>query len=266
VTRDSSASLPALLDPDARPIIGHRGASGRAPENTMRSFELALEEGADALELDVRISADGDPVVIHDADLARTAGVSALVAALPTERVLELDAGARFTRDGGNTFPWRGQGIRIPLLADVLSAFPSVPLIVEIKTGAASEAVRRVIEERDAVARCVLMSFESDALDIFRVSPWHTGATGSDTLRVIHDALRRRETAAPIYSVFSLPERYHGFPLPISLIARSARRMAKPVHMWPIDSPVRALSLWRRGASGMVTNYPSELRALRDSA
>ena len=266
MTHRALTQLSALLDPDARPIIGHRGASGRAPENTMRSFELALEEGADALELDVHVSADGDPVVVHDADLARTTGVRALVAELPTERVLELDAGARFTRDGGITFPWRGQGVRIPLLADVLAAFPTVPLIVEIKTAAASEAVQRVIAERGAVDRSVLMSFESAALDIFRVPPWHTGATGSDTIRVIREALCRREPAAPVYSIFSLPERYHGFPLPISLIARSARRMGKPVHMWPIDSPARALSLWRRGASGMVTNYPSELRALRDSA
>jgi glycerophosphoryl diester phosphodiesterase len=259
-------SIPIILDPDARPIIAHRGASGRAPENTMRSFELALEEGAEALEMDVHVSADGVPVVLHDANLARTTGVNALVAALPVERILELDAGARFSPDAGRTFPFRNQGIRVPLLAEVLEAFPSVPLIVEIKTSAASEAVRRVLEEKGAVARSVIMSFEPAALAIFRTAPWTTGATGSDTQRLIRRALLRREPEAVTYSVLSLPERYHGFPLPIDLIARTARRMAKPVHIWAIDSPERARRLWRKGVSGIVTNYPAEIRAARDSA
>lgn len=232
----------------------------------MRSFELALEEGADALELDVHVSADGVPVVIHDPSLERTTGVRALVAELPTERILEADAGARFSPDAGRTFPLRGQGVRIPLLSDVLSAFPSVPLIVEIKTSAASEAVRRVLEEHRAVERSVLMSFEPSALEIFRVAPWLTGATGSDTQRLIRRALLRRDPGAVSYAAFSLPERYHGVPLPIDLIARTARRMEKPVHIWPIDSPERARRLWRKGVSGIVTNYPSEIRAARDSA
>ena len=57
-----------LLDPDAHPVIGHRGASGLAPENTLQSFALALEQGADALEFDVRLTADSVPVVLHDPD------------------------------------------------------------------------------------------------------------------------------------------------------------------------------------------------------
>jgi glycerophosphoryl diester phosphodiesterase len=261
----SSSDRPLILDPDARPIIAHRGASGRAPENTMRAFELALDEGADALELDVHVSADGVPVVIHDANLLRTAGMNAAVATLPMERILEADAGARYSRDAGRTFPLRGQGIRIPLLSEVLSAFPSVPMIIEIKTSAASEAVRRLLEEHGAPGRSVLMSFEPAALDIFRDPPWLTGATGSDAQRLIRQALLRREPEAVTYSALSLPERYHGVPLPLDLIARTARRMGKPVHIWPIDSPERARRLWRKGVSGIVTNYPSEIRAARDS-
>jgi glycerophosphoryl diester phosphodiesterase len=254
-----------LLDPDARPVIAHRGASGRAPENTMRAFELALEEGADALELDVHISADGVPVVIHDASLARTTGVRALVAETPTERILEADAGARFSADVGRTFPMRGQGIRVPLLSEVLSAFPMVPLIVELKSTAASEAVRRTLEERNAAGRCVLMSFESAALELFREAPWLTGATSSDTQRLIRRALLGREPDAASYAAFSLPERFRGVPLPIDLIARTARRVGKPVHIWPIDSAGRARRLWRKGVAGIVTNYPSEIRAARDA-
>ena len=230
----------------------------------MRAFELALEEGADALELDVRLSADGVPVVIHDPSLARTAGIQALIAELPTERILAADAGARFSRDAGRTFPMRRQGIRIPLLSEVLQAFPSVPLIIEIKTSAASEAVRRTLLEQRAAGRAVLMSFEPAALELFHEPPWLTGATSSDTQQLIRRAIMRREPGAASYAAFSLPERFHGVPLPIHLIARTARRMGKPVHIWPIDSPERARRLWRKGVAGIVTNYPSEIRAVRD--
>ncbi|HET9514113.1 MAG TPA: glycerophosphodiester phosphodiesterase family protein, partial [Gemmatimonadales bacterium] len=63
-----------LLDPNARPIIAHRGASAEAPENTLEAFRLGLEQGCDAIELDVRLSRDGVAVVIHDPTLMRTTG------------------------------------------------------------------------------------------------------------------------------------------------------------------------------------------------
>lgn len=261
----STAPRCPILDPDARPVIAHRGASGRAPENTIRAFELALEEGADALELDVHVSADGVPVVIHDPGLARTTGVQAMVAELPLERILEADAGARFSPDGGRSFPFRGQGIRIPLLTEVLEAFPEVPCIVEIKSSAASEAVRRTILEHRAADHCVLMSFEAAALDLFRDVPWLTGATSADAQRLMKRALMGRVPEATGYAALSLPERHHGFPLPIALITRAARAMGKPVHIWAIDSPQRARRLWRKGVAGIVTNYPAEIRVARDA-
>jgi glycerophosphoryl diester phosphodiesterase len=65
-----------LLDLSSRPIIAHRGASGSAPENTIAAFERAVRQGADAIELDVRLTADGVPVVLHDATLDRTTEVA----------------------------------------------------------------------------------------------------------------------------------------------------------------------------------------------
>lgn len=258
-------SPPIIVDPDSRPIIAHRGSSGRAPENTLRAFELALEEGADAFELDVHVSADGVPVVIHDPSLLRTTGVPAMVAELPVERILDADAGAFFTPDAGRSFPLRDQGIRVPLLAEVLAAFPSVPCIVEIKCRAASEAVRRIILEHGAADRCVLMSFDALALDLFRDPPWLTGATSGEAQRLMQRALIGLAPGRPRYAALSLPEYFRGFPLPLELIARTARRMGRPLHIWSIDSPQRARRLWRKGVSGIVTNYPAEIREARDA-
>src|SRR5919204_389354 len=140
-----------LLDATARPVVAHRGASAGAPENTADAFELAIRHGADALELDVRLSADGVPVVIHDATLDRTTDGQGPVSGRTAAELQRLDAGARFTRDGGRTFPFRGQGSRIPTLADVLRAFPEVPLLVEIKEVGAQRAVREVLLAHSAV-------------------------------------------------------------------------------------------------------------------
>lgn len=231
----------------------------------MRAFEMALEEGADALEMDVHITSDGVPIVMHDASLARTTGDPRMIAELTLDQLRELDAGARFSVDRGGSFPWRAQGIRVPTLDEVLQAFPSVPFIVELKSTAAGDAVRRTLLEHGAAGRCILMSFQASALDLFRDPPWLTGATSSEAQRLMTSALMRRSPGDVRYAALSLPERYHGFPIPLGLIAASARPLGIPVHVWPIDSPERALRLWRKGIAGIVTNYPAEIRGARDS-
>src|SRR6185437_92141 len=140
----------ALLDPAAQLVIAHRGNSAFFPENTLEAFERAVALGADALELDVRLSSDGRAVVIHDPTLERTTNGTGAVGAQALAGLQRLDAGFRFTRDGGRSFPFRGRGITIPAFEVVLSAFPDLPMIVEIKTRDASAEVRRVIERAGA--------------------------------------------------------------------------------------------------------------------
>lgn len=254
-----------LLDPDAHPVIAHRGASGRAPENTLASFALGLREGADALELDVRVSADGVPVVIHDPTLDRTTDMTGEVALLPLERIRAADAGARFTPDGGRTFPFRGQGLRVPTLEEVLDAFPTVPIVIEIKTAGACEAAGRVLRARGAAERCLLMSFDEVAVRAFRAAPWFTGATGNETIALITSAVLRRRCAAQPYHAFSVPERHRGIPLPLGVLAAAARALGHPVHVWTVNSPERARRLWRKGIAGVVTNYPREMVEARSA-
>src|SRR5881296_638063 len=110
---DMGAQSNPLLDLSARPVIAHRGASGSAPENTLATFELAVRQGADAFELDVRLTADGVPVVLHDPTLERTTDHRGPLAALRVADLTDIDAGARFTLDRGRTFPFRAAGVRI---------------------------------------------------------------------------------------------------------------------------------------------------------
>ncbi len=108
-------------------LYAHRGASAHAPENTIPSFKKALEMGARGIELDVQLSADGIPVVIHDFFLNKTTEASGMVRSLEWKEISKLDAGSWF----GNDF--RGTGI--PALEDVLALIPrDVCLNIEVKS------------------------------------------------------------------------------------------------------------------------------------
>jgi glycerophosphoryl diester phosphodiesterase len=254
-----------LLDPTARPVVAHRGASASAPENTAAAFELASRCGADALELDVRLSADGVPVVIHDATLDRTTDGQGPVSGRTAAELQQLDAGARFTRDGGRTFPFRGQGIRIPTLADVLRAFPELPLLVEIKEVGAQQAVREVLLAHSAVDRCVVASAYADALVLFGGAPFLRGAAGEEISRLYRSAAFGRAPKAVGYHLLSVPLRYRGLTVPTRWFVGAARRLGCPVHVWTVDSPTAARRLWTRGVAGIVTNAPELIRAARDA-
>ena len=107
-------------------IIAHRGASAHAPENTLSAFQLAIEQSAPALELDAKLSADGEIVVFHDASVERTTNGTGLVSRLPLSALRELDAGGHFAE--------RFKGEKIPTLAEVFETFGDKIIInVELK-------------------------------------------------------------------------------------------------------------------------------------
>jgi len=251
--------LNPLLDPDARLVIAHRGASAGAPENTLPAFEAAVREGADAVELDVRLTADGAPVVIHDATLDRTTDRSGPVAALTLAELRAVDAGWRFTPDRGRTHPHRGRDARIPTLGEVLWAFPGLSILVEIKEPAAQEAVRRVLLQEDAVERCVVASEHPEALLLFDQPPFARGASGPEISALYRRALLRRRPPPAGYRMLSVPLRYRGLPVPTSGFVAAARARGCAVHVWTVDAPDTARRLWRRGVSGIVTNVPGTM-------
>ena len=258
--------MTTLLAFDRRLVIAHRGATAHAPENTLAAFRLAVAEGADAVELDVHLTHDGVPVVIHDPDLARTTDRAGAVAALSLAEVQRADAGARFTRDGGRSFPHRGADVRVPALAEVLDALPGTPLLLELKTAAAQEPVRRLLEARGAAARVVLAAGDDRALDLFRRPPWRTCASGAEVSRLYFGRLVGRAPRAASYALLSVPLRHRGvLPVPTRGFLRAARALGAPVHVWTVDDPTVARRLWARGAAGMVTNDPGRMVRARDA-
>ena len=252
-----------LLDLDARPVIAHRGASAEAPENTLPAFEAAVQRGADAFELDVRLTADGAPVVIHDDTLDRTTDRTGLVRAHTLAELRSVDAGAKFTPDQGRSFPYRGGEARIPSLGEVLWAFPRMPVLLEIKEPEAQEAVRKVLVQEDASERCVVASEGRTALQAFEEAPFTRAASGPEISALYWAALLRRRLPPAGYHLLSVPERYRGLTVPTRRFVAAAGALGCPVHVWTVDRPAAARRLWRAGVAGIVTNAPRAIAGVR---
>lgn len=238
--------LSILSAPGARLVIGHRGAAAHAPENTIPSFRLALEQGADALELDVHASADGVPVVIHDPDTARTTGEARVVARETAARLRTLGAG-------------------IPTLDEVLETFPDAPLLVEVKVPAVQQAVLAAVRAHAAAGRVAVGSAQHAALAAFRGTEVEVSGSRRE-IAALWARARLGLGAGPVRcAMFSVPERWRGLRVPTRGFLRRAHAAGAAVHVWTVDDPQRAIALWTAGVQGIVTNDPAAIvRARQD--
>ncbi len=149
-------------------VVAHRGFSAMAPENTMEAFRLGVEAGADAIELDVHLTADGQLAVIHDETLDRTTDRTGAVASLTMDEIRQADAGANFARPDDAGFPFAGKGHRVPALPEVLSWLPEgTGLVIEIKARAAADAVVATVADHAVRSdgRLSVISFDEAAID-----------------------------------------------------------------------------------------------------
>lgn len=248
-----------LVDRDRRLVIAHRGASAHAPENTLPAFELAREQGADAFELDVHLSADGQVVVIHDDTLDRTCDRRGPVLARTAADLARMDAGYRFP-----TGRWSGRGAYVPRLAEILDAWPEVPLLIEIKAGAVQGALAKLLKEMRATDRCVVASMAHDAMSRFRLPPFTAGASGREVKRLYLARFLGRPRMVP-YRLLSVPWRHRGLEVPTRRFIADAAKLDAAVSVWTVDDVATARRLWQRGANGIITNDPGALAKVRSS-
>lgn len=250
-----------LLRLDGRPIIGHRGNAAHAPENTLESFRQAVALGVDALELDVRLTADGEVVVHHDPTVDRTTDGTGPVAAQRWSDLSRLDAGARFRR--GAETPYRGTGVRIPRFAEVLEAFPDTPLLIELKVAEVAAPLRRLIEAARAEARCLVASFVDAATRPFAGSAIAMGSSQADLIRLFPRALLGWGAASLPYRVIAMPATHWGMPLPMAGFVRAAAGAGVPVHVWTVNDPGEGARLWQAGVRGLISDDPAAMLTLR---
>jgi glycerophosphoryl diester phosphodiesterase len=253
-------------------VLGHRGAAGTAPENTLASFALALEHGAHIIESDVHITRDGVPVLIHDAEIDRTTDGRGRVDAFSFEELQAYDAGHHFAPTGGVAHPERGRGHRVPSVAEAFERFPDERFNLELK--ASGEALPRAILE--LVARfdrehLTLLTAGEDAdmaslravLADSAVRP-AIGASLSDILDVVQAAVEARPPTTDSMAI-QIPDSFGGRPLVTEQLVRHAHDYGIAVHVWTINKPDQMHALLDLGVDGLVTDHPERLSdVLRD--
>ena len=241
-------------------LVAHRGGSRLAPENTLVAFRQARERWrADMLELDVRLTRDGHVVVIHDATVDRTTDGSGRVCDLTLGEIQSLDAGYRFADlSGAHTF--RGQGLRVPTLEEVLVALTDIWITVECKEAPAARPLAEVVARHGAEDR-VLIAAEKEK--------WRRGAAGypgpwgvSKPQGLLFFLLHRLPGGSPYVpaaDVLQVPEWWKGVRIVTPRFVREAHRLNIPVQVWTVDDEADMRRLLDWGVDGIQTDRPDVL-------
>ena len=249
-----------------RPLLfGHRGANLRCPENTVPALIAAIEDGANALELDVQLTSDGVVVVMHDDDGRRMCGVTPAVKDTPFATLKNWDPGVGFV-DAGGARSFARRGLTVPRLADVLQAFPGIPINIDLKF-ADERGVARVIDVVTALAavdRVLLTSFHEHVLAAVRTSSWagRVGFCQRDVvaLRFAPLALLRRRR--PRGERVQIPVRAGPLRLDGAGFIDKMHALQIAVDYWVINDKAEGARLLDVGADGLMSDDPKTLAPL----
>jgi glycerophosphoryl diester phosphodiesterase len=253
-----------------RPLVfGHRGGAKIGPENTVLAFARALAAGADGFECDVRLSADGLPVVIHDPTLDRTTDRTGPVGALTAEALARVDATCHFQPAAPAYAATLVVGV--PTLLSVLEQFPRARVIIELKDTreALARAVAGIVGALAAEDRVCVGSFNRAVLEMVRaIAP---AIVTSASLPEAQRTLLRswlpplpRIGAAP-YRALQVPERSGRVRVAQPAFVRQAHREGALVQVWTVDSPADVDRLLGYGVDGIISDRPDLTVPARDA-
>jgi glycerophosphoryl diester phosphodiesterase len=266
----------------SRPLIlGHRGSSAIAPENTMIAFKQSFADGANGIEFDVRLAKDGVPVVIHDSTLKRTAGIEKKVCELTSKELSKIDVGSWFNKK----FPQKANedfsNAAVPTLNEVLKAFKNInppvctggtdipfQLYVEMKFDEGEdfkplvEAVVKEIRKHRISKQIVVESFELASIkELKNIAPKIlTAALFEPTfLRYVGTKQNLIEEALAHNADFFAPH----YTLATAPTVRDANKHGLKTVIWTADNPVWLGRSIQRGIHAIITNNPGNLKGMK---
>jgi glycerophosphoryl diester phosphodiesterase len=250
-------------------VIGHRGCAGEAPENTLLAFERGLAAGAAILETDVHLTRDGVPVLVHDSEVERVTDGSGPVSDLALAELQRLDAGHRFSPDGGETHPFRGRGLRIPTFEEALKAFPGARFNLEIKSDRPGivEATVDVVVRNGRESLTLLTAGDAALMGRLRSHiksrdvAVAQGASAADVLDVVRSAQDGSAPTVPSMAV-QIPAEFAGRQLVTRELVEHAHAHGIQVHVWTINAVEEMAELLDLGVDGIVTDFPERLADL----
>lgn len=247
-------------------VVGHRGARGHAPENTVAALREGVRLGAEAVEFDVRLTRDRHAVLLHDPTVDRTTDGSGPVSEHTLADLQRLDAGHRWRDDRGRHV-FRGQRLRVPLLSEALAAVPDTFCVIELKADAGVPLVGVVADEvhaAGAAGRVLLASADASQVMAARAALPGTATNLAEiearTLYGLHCAgLHRRWR--PRGRVLQVPEIHEGRRIVTPRLVAAAHDLGLDVQVWTVNDldDMRRLILW--GVDGLITDHPD--RAVR---
>ena len=244
-------------------VHAHQGGDHLWPGNTMLAFAGAHALGVDVLELDVHLSADGEVVVIHDATVERTSDGSGAVADLTVAELRELDFGYRWRPPGGADvdFPYRGRGLTIPTLREVLETFPDTAVNIELKpadtrlVAITCDLIRELGRERSVL----VASFRDRNLREFRQRcPEVATSAGNDEAAtfVVMNMLYLANLYTPSAEAFQVPVQRSGIEVVTPRLVSSVAGRNVHLDVWTINSEAEMRRLIDMGVGGLITDRP----------
>ena len=226
-------------------ITAHRGASGEAPENTLAAIELAVNQGADYVEIDIRLTADGVPVLLHDRALFRTTGVLKDVNEVTYEELVLYDAGARYAKE------FAGQ--KVPSLREVFEKYGgAIGFNIELKTKqdkVLAYAVVELVEEYGLEESCIITSMSYQQLQ------W---------VKEYNEELKTGYIMSAVYGNFYENEAADFFSIRSDYVTEQvvvqAHSRGKEIHVWTVNKENEIKRMKAIGVDNIITNVPAYAR------
>jgi glycerophosphoryl diester phosphodiesterase len=265
VRKDLDTDFFAALAPR---VMAHRGASAEYPENTMPAFHAAVESGADYIELDVHCTRDGEVVVVHDERLSRIASDDRVISEMTFAELEAVDAAFNFSPQGDGT-PFRGRGIRIPKLSEVLSSWPAMRFVIEFKPRnlVIADATLEIVQQTGMERRVLFASEHLPPIARARaVAPKiPTNLPTAEIVSFVQSLSMGVVSAAASGDALQIPPEHQGIRLATREIVAAAHRSGLEVHVWTINEQAEMEEMLSLGVDGIITDHPGRLLSLLPS-
>lgn len=252
--------------PNGQPfvVLGHKGSAATAPEETMPSFVAASQMGVDLLDLDVRMTKDHHLIALHNDTVDATTNGHGPIGSMTLAEVKQLDAGYWMTTDGGKTYPFRGQGITLLTLDELLAAFPDKQFNIEMKDHAAiaGELAAEVVKNAHAEQRVIVGSFWDAPLDAFRqqMPQVRTMLSQSEILRAfVLQHLGLGEYYVPPARYAEIPETRGAIRVITPGFIRYMHARGVIIYVWTVNEQKDMERLMNMGVDGIISDDPGTL-------
>lgn len=245
-------------------VIAHQGGDGVWPGDTMYAFEKSVGIGADVLEMDAHITKDGHIVLMHDETVDDTTDGTGLIEEMTLDELKQLDAAYDWSNDGGQTFPYRGQGIQVPTLVELFEKFPQMRYVIEIKLteNPIDKPLCDLIHQYKMQGRVLIGSFHDEAMLKFRATcpDVATSASRGEVTRIVlFGKVFLSGFVNPAYQTLQPPfdpKESMNIPIMTKRFIREAHAKNIAVEPWTVNDPILMEEYIEWGVDGIITDRP----------